>query len=120
MATPKKLSYLDACQVKTQSQADAMLAALVAAAMKEAPHLNVGEARAIQRSNIGYATGYLADRAQQQLVLKLYQTEHPIFGDYEKEVSPEAALQAGMIMAQAMKETNGDMVAAIKAARESL
>jgi hypothetical protein len=117
------MNYYDALKATTQAEADAILEALVAQAMKAAPLLNLGEARAIQRSNIGYATGDLphseAGDRQRALVYDLYDCEHPVFGR-RSDITPEQALQAGMTVAETMQETGGDVQASIKKARESL
>jgi hypothetical protein len=109
--------YWKAMQAQTEAEAEAILAELAELAFKENPLLNYGEARAIQLANIGYFTGYLDSREEQRRVLALYKTEHPIFGSYEREVTPEKALAAGMALGAVIKE--GKLTAeAIAAARK--
>lgn len=117
------LNYHDALKAKTQAEADQYLDALTLHALRESRDLDPALARKIQRSNIGYCTGDLphtpeGDR-QRKLVFELYDCEHPIFGR-AVDITPEEALQAGMIMGKAMKDSPSDIAAAIKKARESL
>jgi hypothetical protein len=111
-------SYAEAMRVKTREEARDMVDQLVAKALNEVPTLSAAQARAIQLSNIGYYTGYL-DRAQAKWILMLYETEHPIFGKYEDEVTPAQVLDAGRAMAQAHSEGKS-MEEATQAAREAL
>jgi hypothetical protein len=97
-------SYYLAMAVKTPEQAEVALGNLIDLAMSENPELDYEKAKEIQLQNIGYWTGYLGDREQAKLVLKLYGTEHPIFGHFEHDITPEKALRAGMALAEMMKD----------------
>jgi hypothetical protein len=115
--TPIYKLYQKAMETTTGQEAEDILSELIALAIQQNPQLNYGEAKAIQLSNIGYFTGYLSDRTDQRRVLALYQTEHPIFGSYDQEVTPDKAFTAGMALGAVIKE--GKLTAeAIKAARQ--
>jgi hypothetical protein len=98
--------YWKAMKATTVPEAEAILEELIELALKEKPELSYAEARAIQLSNIGYFTGYLEDRIQQVRVLSLFKTEHPIFGSYQAEVTPEKAFEAGMALGALIKDGN--------------
>ena len=114
--TPVYRMYWKAMKATTPSQAEDILEELIVLAQKEDPELDYGEARAIQLCNIGYFTGYLNDRDQQRRVLALYRTEHPIFGTYEREVTMEKALHAGMALGAQLREgkLNAEALAAAR------
>lgn len=111
-------SYFAAMAARTPEAAEISLANLVDLALDQDPLLSPQRAREIQLINIGYCTGYLGDRAEQRRVLELYQTEHPIFGKFEEDITPEKAFQAGLALAQ-MAKPDGHLTAeALAAARE--
>jgi hypothetical protein len=110
--------YEIAMRCETPESAEICLTNLIHLAQKEDPSLNYAEAKAIQLANIGYYVGYLGDRERAIKVLELFGTEHPIFGRFEYEVTPEKAFKAGMTLA-AMVERAGEVTPeAIEAARK--
>jgi hypothetical protein len=109
-------SYWLAMKCETPESAEICLTNLIHLAMEEEPTLTEEKAREIQLQNIGYYTGYLPrDRALK--VLELFGTEHPIFGHFERDISPDKALKAGMAISEATREGK-TMPEAIKAARD--
>jgi hypothetical protein len=114
--------YWQALQVamhaKTRLEAEVVVIKLIEMARAEDPTLNYGEAKAIQLKNIGYFTGYLSNREEQRRILDLYQTEHPIFGNYGEEVTPEKALKAGMMLGSLISEGGQLTPETLEAARE--
>jgi hypothetical protein len=114
--TPVYRMYWKAMKATTLAQAVEILGQLIELAIKEDPELDYDEAKAIQLCNIGYFTGYLSDRAEQRRVLALYRTEHPIFGTYEREVTMEKALHAGMALGAQLREgkLNAEALAAAR------
>jgi hypothetical protein len=115
--TPAYELYYAAMKATTKAEAEGFLKQLIELAIRVKPELNYGEAKVIQLSNIGYFTGYLSEREEQRRVLALYETEHPIFGSYESEVTPEKAMAAGMALGAVIKE--GKLTAeALRAARK--
>ena len=115
--TPLYQLYFNAMNATTEAEAEGFLQELIELAIRVRPELSYEEARAIQLSNVGYFTGYLSELEQQRRVLRLYHTEHPIFGAYQSEVTPDKAMAAGMALGAASKE--GKLTAsAIAAARK--
>ena len=53
------------------------------------------EAVKIAKNNFGYYAGYF-DKHTCDLIYETYVTEHPIFGKYPFDVSPEDAFKAGL------------------------
>jgi hypothetical protein len=110
-------NYRDAMNVQSAEEAASVLESLTQRALREEPTLNYGEAKAIQLCNIGYHTGYLASRDQARRILALFGTEHPIFGKYDQEITPEKAFHAGLTLGRITSE--GHLTdAAIAAARK--
>jgi hypothetical protein len=117
--TPVYQMYWKAMQAQTEPEAEAVIAELAELAFKENPLLSYAEARAIQLANIGYFTGYLDSIEDQRRVLALYKTEHPIFGTYEREVTPEKAFAAGIALGAVIRDGNLSLTSeAIAAARK--
>jgi hypothetical protein len=116
--TPVYELYFKAMAATTEAQAEAILSELITRALAEKPELGYAEAKAILLSNIGYFTGYLKTLEEQRRVLALYQTEHPIFGSYDSEVTPEKALLAGMAMGAVIREGGPLIAEALQAARK--
>jgi hypothetical protein len=119
--TPVYQLYFRAMEAQTQEEADALLKELIALAIQENHELTYDKALAIQLSNIGYFTGYLDTVQEQRRVLALYRTEHPIFGTYEREITPDKAFRAGVAMGAALREgevSTEALQTGVKAARK--
>jgi hypothetical protein len=78
--------------LKTVAQARAIIAEEVEARAR-ATGQSEEEAKAILLANIGYCSGY-CDHALADQIMKLYETEHPIFG--RTHPTPEEALRLGI------------------------
>lgn len=94
--------YNRAMAMTDKAAAMALLEELTDYTLSLRTELTREEAREIQLKNIGYWTGY-TDHETALRVLKLFETEHPIFGDYSK-VTTEKVFRAGQIMGRAMNE----------------
>lgn len=97
----KTYDYSDAVKVKTQEEADVILAALVNQCMENTDKTRE-EVEEIQRSNIGYVAGYY-DEATRERAEKLYGAVHPIFGPVSNVITPDQAFQMGREFAASTK-----------------
>ena len=96
MKLPDKISWGDkygaAMKIVCPAKAKEYLEACIEHNMRLTPGRTREQAEDIERSNIGYWTGYYdAETAQQ--VFKAFGVTHPVFGD--KRPSVEEAFQAG-------------------------
>lgn len=111
-------AYFAAMAARTPEAAEIAIINLIELALNEDPTLTPERAKEIQLINIGYFTGHLGSREEQRRVLNLYQTEHPIFGHYEHDVTPEKVLKAGMMLGELASEGGRLTAEAIAAARK--
>lgn len=90
--------------ITTREQAAAIVDAEVAR-MTAAGEVDDATARKNLLDNIGYCTGYCS-REHADLIMDLFQTEHPIFG--KTHPTPEEALQMGMERGRASRRKLDD------------
>jgi hypothetical protein len=72
---------------------------------KENEQETVEETELVVASNIGYMSGYYSFE-DRQLICRVFQTTHPIFGD--KSPTPEEAFQMGQDMAKEYAKEHAD------------
>src|SRR6185503_5793688 len=93
--------YNPAMDVQTEQEAADYLAAVVAHHQKYFAQSDRAKAERIVLANIGYWSGYCSDETAQR-VLRLYKTEHPVFG--RRRPTAEEAFAAGVTMAKVWKQ----------------
>lgn len=91
-------AYGPAMEVTTAEEAAAYLERLVERDMRMDPTLTRAAAIHLEKSNIGYWTGYY-DRKTAARVMALFNCEHPVFGR-RTDVSAEEAFAKGRIMGE--------------------
>lgn len=96
--------YNPLMRVTEQDDADMMFERCVKHTMRCNIDLTRDQAEAIDRSNIGYWTGYF-DSETAQRVNRLFKTQHPILGGQIR--TPEEIFNLGMEMGKRIKDAAG-------------
>lgn len=119
---PRELTYGEKYgpieNIDTKEEATAYLKRCVEHTMLCRPELSKGEAIRLEKSNIGYWTGYL-DSTTALRVLDLFETEHPIFGrnfGLDPQKLFDSGRQLGRLLAEGVKID--DAIAEVKRSLE--
>lgn len=115
MPSPYWKALWDAVHVKSRQEAADVLHDLIARCQSEDPGMSYAGAKEIQLSNIGWFFGELGPEEKKHALEMWPEASHPIFGR-ELDVDPEAALSAGMVLAQHWNR--GEEQSAVAAARK--
>jgi hypothetical protein len=109
------MTYEKAVQVRSKTEAEAALEALITKTIAEHPDVTYEMAWKLHMENIGYFLGYLSDSDRIKAMEMYPEAEHPIFGR-QFNLPPKICLDAGIALGEAINSGKGHEEA-LRAAR---